>query len=199
MILANEFLQKLMIQKGTIRKMGQYYRNNPEYEREILRGLKEFYGNEFSDDDEPLFNEWMMYDFRFSDGNGMLEKFYNENPLEIPLYRREIYKTLTENYYGFFEVLEVRRFQGLSLKRLSDGKIFSVSEMSATMDLDIGDVFITRVAKTIDHYELVGCDTKVIKSSQAKSKKERELFFKTILSIKMETPKDALKFFRSHF
>jgi len=188
-----------MIQKGTIRKMGQYYRNNSEYAHEILRGLKEFYGKESGDNDEPLFNEWMMYDFRFSDGKGMLEKFYNENPLEIPLYRREIYSTLTENYYGFFEVLEVRRFQGLSLKRLSDGKTFSVSEMSATMDLDIGDVFITRVAKITDHYELVGCDTKVIKSSQTKSKKARDLFFKTTLSLKMETPKDTINFFRRYF
>ncbi len=27
-----------MIEKGTIRKMGQYYRHNPEYKEEILRG-----------------------------------------------------------------------------------------------------------------------------------------------------------------
>ena len=33
-----------MIQKGIIRRMGQYYRSNPEYREEIFRGLREFFG-----------------------------------------------------------------------------------------------------------------------------------------------------------
>ena len=178
--------------------MGQYFRNDPKYKKEILRGIKEFFGDSITDNDNPYFNEWMMYDFKFSDKKGMLEKFYNENPLSIPLYRREIYKTLMENYYGFFEVLEVRRFEGLTLKRLEDKKIFDVSEMSATMDLDIGDVFVTRVAKVIDHYELVGCDTKVIKISQSNNKKENDKLFKKLSGLKMKTPKDAIKFFEQY-
>ncbi len=187
-----------MIQKGTIRKMGQYYRNDPRYEEEILRGVIEFYGKkDVGDADQPLFNEWMMYDFKFSDGKGMLEKFYEENPMEIPLYRREIYKSLMENYYGLFEVLEVKRLQSLLLKRVNDQKIFNVSEISATLDLDVGDIFVTRVAKVIDHYELVGANTKVIKLSETKNKKERDLFIKKISSlIKIETPKDTIAFLR---
>lgn len=184
-----------MISPGTIRKMGHYYRSMPEYREEISRGLKEFYdAKNVVDNDNPLFNEWMMYDFRFSDGKGMLEKFYNENPLSIPLYRREIYKSLMENYYGLYEVLEVRRFTGLFLKRVEDGKTFDVSEMSATMELEKGDVFIARVAKVIDHYELVGSDTKVIKSSQSKNEKERKSFLKLLSKVKMKTPKDAMGF-----
>lgn len=182
--------------------MGMYYRNNPEYKEEVLRGLKEFYGKNyvenFGDNDNPLFNEWMMYDFRFSDGKRMLEKFYNENPLDIPLYRREIYNTLSENYYGLFEVLEVRKFIGLSLKRLSDQKIFDVSEVSATMDLDKDDVFITRIAKVIDHYELVGSDTQVIKLSESKDIRVKKEYLEKILpKVKMDTPKDALEFLRN--
>ena len=184
-----------MIERGIIRKMGQYYRNNPEYKDEVSRGLREFFGGEVFDSDQPLFNEWMMYDFKFNDGKGMLEKFYNENPLSIPLYRREIYKTLMENYYGLYEVLEVRKFEGLSIKRLSDGKIFKVSEMSATMDLEKEDVFMTRVAKAIDHYELVGADTKVIKLSESKDSKADRLRLRELLSkVKMDTPKDDLVF-----
>ncbi|MCX6703186.1 MAG: hypothetical protein NTV02_00645 [Candidatus Zambryskibacteria bacterium] len=138
-----------MLPSGTIRKMGQYYRNTPEYREEVLRAKKEFFGYEdtsFIDTDQPLFNEWMVYDFKFSDGKGMLEKFYHENPLSIPLYRREIYRSLFENYYGLFQILEVKPFVGLVLKRLSDGKQFEVSEFSATMGTAIDDVFITRVA-----------------------------------------------------
>jgi len=185
-----------MIPKGTIRKVGEYYFSNLKYRDEIFRGLKEFFGNNIPNNDEPLFNEWMMYDFMFTDGRDMLEKFYEENPLSIPVYRREIYKALTENYYGLFEVLKVMPFKGLLLRRLSDGKEFEVSEISATMDLEVGDVFITRVAKIIDHYQLVGADGKAIKSSQSKNKKEREIFIKNLSLIKMDTPKDAFIFYK---
>ncbi len=188
-----------MIPKGTIRKVGEYYFGNPNYRNDIFRGLSEFFGKNIPNNDEPLFNEWMTYNFIFSDGKTMLEKFYNENPLNIPLYRREIYKTLTENYYGLFEVLEVVPFKSLKLRRLSDKKIFDVSEISLTMEIEIGDVFITRVAKIIDHYQLVGADGKAIKSSQAKSKKEREVFLKQMESIKIDTPKDALAFCKMYF
>lgn len=188
-----------MLYPGTIRKVGQYYRNVPEYREEIKRGLREFFDmDNVVDTDNPLFNEWMMYDFKFSDGKGMLQKFYDENPLSIPDYRREIYKTLMENYYGFFEVLEVRKFSGLSLKRLSDGKTFDVSEMSATMDLENGDIFVCRVAKVIDHYELVGSDTKVIKSSQSKNAKDKKSFLKLLSKLEMKTPKDAIIFFKEY-
>lgn len=187
-----------MIQKGTIRKMGMYYRNAPEYREEILRGLEEFFEARIIDDDNPLFNEWMMYDFRFSDGKGMLEKFYNENPLNIPLYRREIYNTLTENYYGLYEVQEVRRFVGLTIKRLSDGRIFEVSEMSATVGIEKEDVFISRVAKVADHYELVGVDAKVIKLSQSNDVKMKKLYLETIFpKTKIESPKDAFIFLKN--
>jgi len=187
-----------MIQKGTIRKMGQYYRNDPKYKEEILCGVIEFYGEKnINDIDQPLFNEWMMYDFKFSDSKGMLKKFYEENPMGIPLYRREIYRSLMENYYGLFEVLDVKKFQSLLLRRVSDKKIFNVSEISATLDLEIGDIFVTRVAKVIDHYELVGCDTQVIKLSETKNKKERDIFIKRVSSlIKIDTPKDAMAFLR---
>lgn len=188
-----------MIQTGIIRKMGIYYRNAPEYADEVMRGMKEFFGDEnILDSDNPLFNEWMVYDFRFTDGNGMLKKFYQENPMGIPLYRREIYKTLLENYYGFFEVLDVKKFVSLSIKRIEDGKIFAVSEVSATIDLDMGDIFIARVAKVIDHYELVGSDTKVIKSSQSKDVKQKKDLLRTLAKFPMETPKDAMYFFAQY-
>lgn len=197
-----------MIPHGTISKVGQYYMTNSQYNEEIFRALKEFFDKpnletdrkiHLEEDEEPLFNEWLFYDFMFSDGKRMMEKFYTENPQSIPEYRRKIYKTLMENYYGLFEVLEVRKFVGLSLKRLVDGKIFEVSEVSATMDLDKGDVFVTRVGKVIDHYELVGSDTKVIKLSQSNDEKKKKFYLESVLSrVKMNTPKDALKFFREY-
>lgn len=129
-----------MIPRGMISKMGEYYIGSSEYRAEIFRAIKEFFDKpnleidrsiHLEKHEEPLFNEWLTYNFRFSDGKNMLEKYYTENPNDIPEYRRKIYKTLQENYYGLFEVLEVNRYVGLSIKRLEDGKIMDVSEVSA--------------------------------------------------------------------
>lgn len=57
-----------MIPKGTIRKVGEYYFNNDKYKTEIIRGIEEFFDNNIPPNDQPLFNEWMMYNFIFSDG-----------------------------------------------------------------------------------------------------------------------------------
>jgi hypothetical protein len=188
-----------MIPRGTISKVGKYYTTSPEYVDEIARAFKEFFGkSHLEENEEPLFNEWLTYDFKFSDGKSMLEKYYTENPHDILDYKRKIYETLLENYYGLFEVVEVKRYVGLSIKRLKDGKIFDVSEVSATMDLDVEDIFVTRVGKVIDHYELVGCDTKVIKVSQSQDEKKKKFYMDTVfLKVKMDTPKDAIVFFRN--
>jgi hypothetical protein len=188
-----------MIPRGTISKVGRYYITSPEYTDEINRAFKEFFGkSHLEENEEPLFNEWLTYDFKFSDGKSMLEKYYTENPHDILDYKRKIYETLLENYYGLFEVVEVKRYVGLSIKRLKDGKIFDVSEVSATMDLDVEDIFVTRVGKVIDHYELVGCDTKVIKVSQSQDEKKKKFYMDTVfLKVKMDTPKDAIVFFRN--
>lgn len=197
-----------MVPRGAISKVGQYYIDSPHYKDEILRALKEFFDKpdlgadrsiHLEEEEEPLFNEWLIYDFRFSDSKGMLEKFYAENPLSIPEYRRIIYKALAENYYGFWEVLEVQSHKGLTLKRLSDGKVFDVSEISATFGLEKDDVFISRVANVIDHYELVACDFKAMKLSQSKDEKLKRNYLENIFpKMKMETPKDALNFYRSY-
>ena len=197
-----------MIPRGTISRVGQYYMSNPEYTDEIFRAFKEFFDKpdlgtdrniHLEEDEEPLFNEWLTYDFRFSDGKGMLEKYYTENPHNIPEYRRKIYKTLMENYYGFYEVLEVRRMVGLSIRRLHDGKKFDVSEVSATLGLDVEDIFAGRVGNVIDHYELVGSDFKAIKLSQSSDETKKKDFIENILStLPMKSPKDTLRFFRHY-
>ena len=98
-----------------------------------------------------------------------------------------------------FEVLKVVPFKRLSLKRLYDKRLFDATEMSATMDLEVGDVFITRIGKVIDHYELVGADGNAIKSGQSRNKNERELFLQELSLIKMDTPKDAFSFSKIYF
>ena len=190
-----------MLKKGTILKIREFYINNPEYADDIFRAIKEFFGEcgwfkyidiAFGLYEEGFFNEWLTYDFKFSDGKGMLEKYYFENPNNIPEYRRVIYKNLMENYFGLFEVLDVEPFVKLKLRRIDDLKEFEVREMSATMQAVGGDIFFGRVANVGDVYELVGSDSVIFKFS-ALSDYERSENIKFYSKYKKITLIDALK------
>jgi hypothetical protein len=96
-----------MIPKGVLSKVGDYYFTEKSYSDEIFRAMEEFFDApnlrrdrqlNVHDGEDELFNEWFLYEFKFSDGKTALEKFYSENPLSIPEYRRKLYKELQENY-----------------------------------------------------------------------------------------------------
>lgn len=197
-----------MLKKGTISRVGIYYIKTPEYKDDIVRAMKAFFkglsgseepGNNLFRDikEEGYFNEWLLYDFKFKDGKGMLEKYYYENPESIPEYRRSIYKDLMENYFGLYEILEIRPFTGLKLRRLEDSKEFDVYEMSLTTQVNIGDLFFTRVARVEDRYELVGCDTELFGLSALPEKQKLEQV-KEFAKLKNLTPIDALRMIRRY-
>jgi hypothetical protein len=192
-----------MLKKGTISRVRELYLNDIKYKKDITKAIVMFFKDSpyskqgenllfRSLQEEGLFNEWIFYDFKFSDGKGMLEKYYYENPENIPEYRRVIYKNLMENYYGLYEVLEIRLFSGLKLKRIEDSRIFDVYEMSLTTQINIGDVFFTRVANVGDRYELVGADTCLFQLSRL-SENQRMLQLKEFSKLKNLTPRDAAR------
>ncbi len=111
----------------------------------------------FKDEIEAsLFNEWFVYDFKFKNGATPLEDFYQRNPENLDDKDLEVYKTLQENRYSFFKVEKNILGEGLVLKDITTGKVYQVREYAATFHLKEGQVFPTRVAKVIDHYEMVG-------------------------------------------
>lgn len=193
-----------MIKKGIISRVGKLYVNNPEFRDDIVKAIDIFFKDSPYINQQPenlmfrnpkiegLFNEWLLYDFKFSDGKGMLEKYYYENPENIPEYRRSIYKDLMENYFGLYEVLEIRPFSGLKLRRVEDSREFDVSEMSLTTQVNIGDVFFSRVAKVDDRYELVGSDTALFQLSSL-PEDQRLLQLKEFSKLKNLTPIDAIR------
>ncbi len=196
-----------MIPKGVLRKVNDYYFTNKEYTDEIFRAAEDFFDvpnlkqdkhlDINGDGENELFNEWFLYEFKFSDGKTALEKFYSENPMSIPEYRRKLYKELQENYYGVYEVTDVKPMIGLTLKHLGTEKEFVVSEVSASMELERGDTLIGRAGKVGDHYELVGCDMPALKSSVEKNRERRIAQVKGVFSkLTGLSPKDMKTFRR---
>lgn len=153
------------MERGTIEKILDYYFSREQFEKEIIRAEREFFNKvDFDiedsfkrrDEDTAMFNEWFIFDFKLSNGKTPLEDFYERNPYNLNLVRLQIYKDLQENYFGFYEVKEVKLGEGLTLENLHTGKIYQVREYSGTFYLKEGQVFSTRVGKVGDHYELAG-------------------------------------------
>ena len=194
-----------MLPRGTIYKMSEYYLTHHKYKDEVLQAMQEFFDCpdlelgkklEIGKFDEVLFNEWFVYDFRFSDGQGMLKKYYNDNPRKLPLYGLPVYKHLQENYFGFYKILNVNIGEGILLKNLKDNTEYLVQEVAGTMNIKKGDILVNRVANVGGHYELVGCDLPAFMISELKNeKKVRKWINKISPYVKNLTPKDARKIF----
>lgn len=154
------------MERGTIRKIFRYYFSNPEFGEEIKGAMEEFFNVKLPSDsklktkeeDEQKFNEWFIFDFHLSNGKTVLEDFYGRNPYDLSLTKLQVYKDLQNNLYGPFEILRVKRGEGLLLRNLQNKKRFFIQEYSATFQAQEGDVIFTRVAKIGDHYEAVGAN-----------------------------------------
>lgn len=151
----------------TINRLLKYYFTNPKFEQEIIRALKEFFGEDSppfeegqiqfrGEEENSLFNEWFVYDFKLCNGKTPLEDFYYRNPYHLKIDRLQIYKDLQENVYSYFKVLEKILGAGFVLEDIITGKIFEVKEYSLTFEVYEGQSFPTRVGKVGDHYEIVG-------------------------------------------
>ena len=169
------------MEKGTIQKMLDYYFTKPQFREEILRAMREFFNRpdlapggklELKEEDEGGFNEWFIFDFKLSNGRSPLEDFYENNPCNLKMDKLQAYKDLRDSHYGFYRVLNVKKGKGLTLENLQTGKIYEVKEYAATFELEEEKVFIGRVGKVGEHYEIVGSNPTLFPFKVAPSAKE---------------------------
>ncbi|MCD6528463.1 hypothetical protein J7K44_02395 [bacterium] len=155
------------MKKGTISKIFDYYFTKPQFKKEIIRALREFFNKpnfkpgdklEISERDIEMFNEWFIFDFKLTNEKTPLEDFYERNPYNLKPASLKVYKTLQDNHFGFYKVKEVRLGKWLTLENLQTRRVYKVKEFTATFYLEKGEIFSGRVGKVIDHYELVGAN-----------------------------------------
>ncbi len=171
----------LMLPKGSITKVYEYFFTSPKYENEAMRALQVFFshpdlnkggdldmGNEQS---SGFFNEWFLYDFIMSDGKKPIEVFIAENPLGLNNNEMKFYRDLLDNRFGIFEVLDIDIGRSINLRDLQTDKEWLVYENKATFSLTKGRIFFARVGKVGDHYELIGADSFSLQNIDEKTKK----------------------------
>jgi hypothetical protein len=191
-----------MLPKGSISKIYKYYFTSPEYGGDVMCALREFFdrpdlersgsldmGDEIG---EGLFNEWFLYDFKMKNDKTPLENFIARNPFRLGNKEMALYRNLLDNKFGIFEVLSIKRDQGLDLRDLQTDMEWFVYEKSLTHQAKIRDVLFGRIANVGDHYELVGANTFLMDIDEAARKRYRKEKGKI-------TPKEANKIWGRQF
>lgn len=173
------------MKQGIVNTLLEYYLHEPQFQEDILRSAREFFDRpdlepnnqvplQLSEEEIPLINEWLIFDFKLSNGKTLLEDFAERNPYRLPPEEIKAYRDLTENSYGLYEVKEARWGEGLQLRNLQTNKQYWVREFKGTFQTGAGDVLATRVGRVADHYELVGAG--VTKMPIALTPESRKLF-----------------------
>ncbi|MCX6809304.1 MAG: hypothetical protein NTZ65_00935 [Candidatus Berkelbacteria bacterium] len=154
------------MQKGTVKKLIEYFFKN--HSHEMIFAMRDFFGennigpggniNIQNNQEEGLFMEWIVFDYRFQNGKGLLDNFISENPLDMSKSELRIYEDLQINKYGFFEIISVKKDEYLELESLQSGKIYKVQEKMGTYNAEPKTTLVCRVGKVADHWELIGSD-----------------------------------------
>ncbi|MDA3839501.1 MAG: hypothetical protein PF572_00275 [Patescibacteria group bacterium] len=184
------------MQEGTISRVMHYYLEKEVFNTEIERAKKEFFSVSengsiltIKEDYEPFFLEWLVFDFKLTNGDGLFEDYYLRNPKKLPLYEMQIYKNLQNNIYGLLEVKSVDIGKGLEILILHTGKKYYIEEHNATFQLVKGNIFFGRIADVGGHWELVGSDSFMFDI------RINDGYRKSFLKGKKKiTPKDAILF-----
>ena len=184
-----------MLKPGTIKKVGGYYQNSFEFTGDLLRAKGEFsmgmgHMAFSSSKSEGFFNEWFLYDFVLSNGLTPLQDFVKNNPLNLKDDEMHFYKVLLENnHYSLYEILDIKIGRQLKLRDTFTNKEYDVLEHMGTYEAKKGAVTFGRVAKTLDHYELVGADTLML---DIKTKKDIDQIVKNLKQLDLPlTPMSA--------
>lgn len=157
-----------MLAKGTISNvLDDFFELYPVGHPEIQRALDDFFGNkhpvQINEMQLAVMNEWLVFDFRLNNGLTVLEDYCHRRESEFSGREKKTYLDLcSTNRYGAFEVLKVYRDKGLDIRDLRTGQDFFVQEKALTQNIRKGNIFLNRVARTEEYWELVGADPAVL-------------------------------------
>lgn len=175
------------MKKGFISQVLDYY-FVPEHDfmfgSDIERAMADFFGDPHGYIDKEAsgyFTDWFLSDFVLMNGKTPIKYFYDTNPLKLPIEELQMYETMIKNNrYDFFEVKSVRRGKGMTLKSVRDGEEFKIYEKSATNDTVLGDVFLCRIIKMGDRWEIASGGTLAMSKPSARDRQRMKHDFSVL-------------------
>jgi len=136
----------------------------PELQAEARAAAKEFFGGEPLTGSEMeiaqasgRMMEWFVFDRVVKrTGKVPFEMWLEAMGDRLSEEERAVYEGYRDNVYSMFEILEVRRGEGLTLRDHFTEKIYEVREKRGTYQVRKGETLIGRVLPAGDAYELSG-------------------------------------------
>ncbi|MFA6525811.1 MAG: hypothetical protein WCT26_00140 [Candidatus Buchananbacteria bacterium] len=153
------------MRKNAISDVLDHYLYDLGRNADIKRASLEFFGRSIGDvvdgdliaddDMDPvnmLFMEWLVFDFKLSNGKTPLSDFVKNNPLRLTDNELSDLRDMLDNEYGFFSVTSVKPGR-IEVESLQQDKEYAVREYAGARLLLPGQTIICRVAKIGERYE----------------------------------------------
>lgn len=178
-------------------KLSQIVKFVASHEEAFSQAWKEFAGEEELDEETenfkkilPLFNEWLIFDFKLPSGMNAITEYYLKNPdrlsQDLLLELKQIIET---QKFEMLEIINIKKGEWIEVYGVFSGNIYKIYDYLGSLSLPEKGSFFGRVAKIDNKWLLVGSDTfslPVISTTRAK-----RMYLKQKISL---TPKDIWRF-----
>jgi hypothetical protein len=109
-----------------------------------------------------LFNEWVIFDYKFKGYKNYLDKYIQTNPDYLDNEQLEEYKILNSTQrYRLFSIEKISPELGLMLKDILNGKDDFVFDKALTRQVKIGMQIFLRIGEVEGQLEVISSDTKL--------------------------------------
>lgn len=165
---------------------------------EVDEAYRQFFGalpfSELKKEWEELFLEWLIFDYKQLFGMSFLTEYILKNPDNFDKRSidqlEEVAKT---QFYGQFEILEIKRGQWIRVEDLFTGKVYIIYEKKGSETLSGRGVIPGRIAKYEGKWYLVGANSVYFPITYT----ERAKRHMRKLKIKKFSPRDTVELLRS--
>jgi len=160
---------------------------------EIEHALKEFFGKDRPAKDEeelvyPLFNEWLINDFRQINGGSFLAEYCVVNPDNLDeVTRKRLEQVVETAYYSMFELQGAKPGYSVTVEDLESGKKMTVWDAKGSFGPDKGLIY-ARAAKVEGKWIFTGANPMYLPITHTERAKK---FIKETLKNKKFSPKDT--------
>jgi hypothetical protein len=176
----------------------------------VERAFKEFFKNvSFEKLDSnlqaqvfPLFNEWLIFEYKLLSGSTPIAEYFLRNPNQLPNNQiKELEQIVKTQKYEMLEIDEVKRGEWIMAYGLLSGKNYKIYDIKGSLTIQEKGVFYGRIAKVNGKWILVGSDTVVFPISYTKRAKKtflnqsgriEKISCKDLLSILISTDKKEI-------
>ncbi len=136
---------------------------------EVHRAMREYFGermdldertlefdSETVDAEWPAFLDWLLHDFRLSDGQTPIARFLGERGHSLPTEEHAMLEGRQDTAVGLLEVVDLEPGKSLTLRDVFSGETFQVREVRGSLSAARWDLLSNRLIRVRGERQLAG-------------------------------------------